>query len=102
VAIPLAEAGFDVVGIDRSAGMLAAARPVPRRPDRRSLRRLRLIEGDMTSTRAGEGFGLVFAAVRVFMSILEPDEQLQTLRLAPTSFDPTAASRSMSSTRAWI
>jgi SAM-dependent methyltransferase len=88
VAIPLAEAGFDVVGIDRSAGMLARARASAEAAGPEVAGRLRLIEGDMTSTRAGEGFGLVFAAFRVFMSILEPDEQLQTLRLAHDQLRP--------------
>ena len=42
----------------------------------------------MTSTRAGDGFGLAFAAFRVFMSILEPDEQLMTLRLVHEQLRP--------------
>jgi SAM-dependent methyltransferase len=88
VAIPLAQAGFDVVGIDRSTGMLGAAsrRAEAAGPD--VARRLRLVEGDMTTTRAGDGFGLAFAAGRVFMSILEPDEQLQTLRLVRDQLRP--------------
>jgi SAM-dependent methyltransferase len=81
VAIPLAEAGFEVVGVDRSTGMLGRARARAEAAGSEVARRLRFVEGDMTTTRAGEGFGLAFAAFRVFMSILEPDDQLQTLRL---------------------
>lgn len=81
VTIPLAEAGFDVVGIDRSTTMLARARARAEAAGPEVAGRLRLVEGDMTKTRAGDGFGLVFAAFRVFMSILEADEQMRTLRL---------------------
>ena len=88
VAIPLAEAGFDVVGIDRSTGMLARARAKAEAAGPEVAGRLRLVEGDMTTTRAGDGFGLVFAAFRVFMSILEPDEQLRTLRLVHEQLRP--------------
>ena len=56
VAIPLAEAGFDVVGLDRSTAMLArAGRGRGGRAGGR--RALRLVEGDMTETRAGTGSG---------------------------------------------
>jgi SAM-dependent methyltransferase len=88
VAIPLAEAGCNVVGIDRSTAMLARARAKAEAAGLEAAGRLRLIEGDMTSTRAGDGFGLAFAAFRVFMSILEPDEQLMTLRLVHEQLRP--------------
>jgi SAM-dependent methyltransferase len=88
VAIPLAEAGFTVVGIDRSTGMLARARARADAAGPEVAGRLRLVEGDMTATRAGDGFGLAFAAFRVFMSILEPDEQMRTLRLLHDQLRP--------------
>ena len=75
VAIPLAEAGFQVVGLDRSAPMLAMA------AERRHVlpavvrRRLRFVEGDMTDFRLARRFALAFAAFRVFMAL--PDEQSQ-------------------------
>ena len=80
IAIPLAEAGFDVVGLDRSAPMLARAaerrRSLP--PDVR--RRLTFVEGDMTDFRLGRRFGLAFAAFRVFMAL--PDATSQRASLA--------------------
>jgi SAM-dependent methyltransferase len=85
---PAREAGFEVVGIDRSTGMLARAQAKAEAAGPEAVGRLRLIEGDMTSTRAGDGFGLAFAAARVFMSILEPDEQLRTLRLVRDQLRP--------------
>jgi SAM-dependent methyltransferase len=79
VAIPLAEAGHTVVGLDRSVHMLAiaerkrAALPAPVR------RRVRFVEGDMRDVSLGRRFGLVFAAFRVFMSLLDPAAQRSTL-----------------------
>ena len=55
----------------------------------------------MTATRAGDGFGLAFAAFRVFMSILEPDEPAaRRSGWSTTSSGPTASSRSTSSIHA--
>jgi SAM-dependent methyltransferase len=79
VAIPLAEAGHQVVGLDRSRPMLDLAqrrrRSLP--PDVR--RRLRFVEADMTDFRLGRRFGLVFAAFRVFMCLLDPESQRAAL-----------------------
>jgi SAM-dependent methyltransferase len=75
VSIPLAEAGFDVVGLDRSAPMLAIAGERRRALPADVRRRLRFVEGDMTGFRLGRRFGLVLAAFRVFM--LLPDDEAQ-------------------------
>jgi SAM-dependent methyltransferase len=75
VAIPLAEAGFDVVGLDRSAPMLAVAAERRRVLPVVVRRRLRFVEGDMTDFRLARRFALAFAAFRVFMAL--PDEQSQ-------------------------
>jgi SAM-dependent methyltransferase len=75
VAIPLAEAGLDVVGLDRSAAMLAVATERRRVLPADVRRRIRFVEGDMTDFRLPRRFGLVFAAFRVFMAL--PDEAAQ-------------------------
>jgi SAM-dependent methyltransferase len=75
VAIPLAEAGFEVVGLDRSAPMLAVAAERRRVLPVVVRRRLRFVEGDMTDFRLARRFALAFAAFRVFMAL--PDEQSQ-------------------------
>jgi SAM-dependent methyltransferase len=80
VAIPLAEAGFDVVGLDRSAPMLAVADRRRRALPADVRRRLRFVEGDMTDFGLGRRFGLIIAAFRVFMAL--PDEQSQRTALA--------------------
>lgn len=88
VAIPLVDAGYEVVGIDRSTAMLARARAKAEAAGPEVAGRLRLVEGDMSETRAWDGFGLAFAAGRAFMSILEPDAQLRTLRLVHEQLRP--------------
>jgi len=79
VAIPLAEAGLAVVGLDRSPAMLRIADAKRRALPPVVRRRLRFVEGDMTAFRLGRRFGLVFAAFRVFMSLTEPDAQRSAL-----------------------
>jgi len=79
VAIPLAHAGFEVTGIDRSAGMLARARRKAEGLEPAVAARLRFVEGDFEETVAGGPFGLIFAAARVFMFVLDPDAQLRLL-----------------------
>ena len=80
VAIPLAEAGFEVVGLDLSTAMLDLARARAARLPAEVRNRLRFVEGDMRTTVVGAGFGLVFAAFRVFMALLDPEAQLEALR----------------------
>ncbi|HUQ77604.1 MAG TPA: class I SAM-dependent methyltransferase [Patescibacteria group bacterium] len=99
LTIPLAEAGIDIVGLDRSAAMLdrARARRAALAPEVR--RRVRFVEGDMTDFRLGRRFGLIFAAFRVFMSLLDSESQRASLaairrhlrsdgRLSVDLFDP--------------
>ncbi len=75
VAIPLAEAGLRVVGLDRSPHMLATAEAKRRALPPAVRRRIEFIEGDMTDFSLGRRFGLAFAAFRVFMSLPDPDAQ---------------------------
>jgi SAM-dependent methyltransferase len=79
VAIPLAEAGVTVVGLDRSPDMLAIAEGKRTALSPAVRRRVRFVEADMTDFRVGRRFGLVFAAFRVFMHLLDPDAQLACL-----------------------
>lgn len=70
VALPLAEAGFDVTGVDRAAAMLAVARRklLAASPDARD--RLTLIEADMTAVDLGRRFGCVIVPFRSFQQLL--------------------------------
>ncbi len=79
VAVPLAEAGHVVVGLDRSRPMLDRAEGRRRSLPPEVRRRLRFVEADMTDFRLGRRFGLVFAAFRVFMCLLDPASQRAAL-----------------------
>jgi SAM-dependent methyltransferase len=84
VAIPLAQDGHEVVGLDRSPAMLARAE----RHARREGVSLRLVEADMRSFSFAEAFPLVAIPFNTFL-MLTPDDRWACLarvreHLAPT------------------
>jgi SAM-dependent methyltransferase len=87
VAIPLAQAGYDVVGIDNSPSMLAAARQRLEAlgPTDGSLD---LIEGDMTAFELEQRFGMVLVAANTFQHLLTTKEQLACVRSAVKCLQP--------------
>jgi SAM-dependent methyltransferase len=86
-AIPLAEAGYEVVGIDTSVSMLDQAR---RRLSASKLKKgsLELIEADMTSFDLGRRFGLVFVAANTFQHLLTTRDQIACLKCARSHLAP--------------
>ena len=70
VAIPLAQDGHEVVGLDRSEAMLARAE----RHARREGVNLRLVEGDMRSFSFSEAFALITIPFNTFL-MLTPEER---------------------------
>lgn len=79
VAIPMAEAGVDMVGLDSSGAMLNVAR--------RKMRRLQgaagsltLVEADMRDFSLDQKFNLVIIPFRGFLSLLTVEDEAQTLR----------------------
>lgn len=79
VAIPIAAAGVEIVGLDRSRAMLAMANRKRAALPHEVRRRLRFVEGDMAHLRLGRRFGFVFAAFRVWMALLEVADQRRAL-----------------------
>ncbi len=77
VAIPLAEAGFEVWGIDASEAMVARAR---RKAGPELEGRLHLLPGRMEEFDVGREFDLVFAAFGTFHHLLTPEDQTACLR----------------------
>lgn len=75
IAIRLAQAGIQVVGLDISPAMLSVAR-------RKSagLGNIRWVQGDMRSFELEERFGLVLIPGHSFQNILTADDQVKTLR----------------------
>ena len=78
VAIPLAQAGLEVVGIDVSPSMLDRAR---RHLARARLKKgsLALVEADMTGFDLGRRFGLAFVAADTFQHLLTTEAQTACL-----------------------
>lgn len=82
ISTPLVEAGVDLVGIDRSAEMLARARPArlkPRAPKTAS--RGRVVRGDIRALPfADAAFAAVIAPYGVLQSLTQPADLATTLQ----------------------
>ena len=80
VAFPLAEDGFEVVGIDRSTPMLAVAESKRRVAAPEVASRIELVEGDMRDVAVARTFRLVVVAGRSFAHLLTVDDQRRCLQ----------------------
>ncbi|MSP24914.1 MAG: class I SAM-dependent methyltransferase [Myxococcales bacterium] len=69
IALPLAYAGHDVTGIDRSRPMLADLRRQLRLAPKEVRARVALRHGDMRSARLGRKFGLVVCTFNTFLHL---------------------------------
>ena len=77
VAIPIAQAGIEIVGLDSSPAMLEVAR---RKAEKASgARGLRLVEADMRDFSLNEVFDLVIIPFRGFYSLHSVEDQVRTL-----------------------
>lgn len=85
VAIPLAESGHSVVGIDSSQAMLAVARG---KADRRLRGSLQLVLSEMTGFSFDMSFGLIFCALGGFLHLNSQQGQLDTLGRARRHLAP--------------
>ena len=77
VAVPIAQTGIDVVGVDSSPAMLEVARlkvDAARLTDR-----LRLVEADMRDFSLDERFNLAIIPFRGFLSLLSVEDQMLAL-----------------------
>ena len=78
VTKPLARAGVDIVGIDRSAPMLARA--ITNSPIRQLTRSLRLVRGDIRALPfAARSFSMVLAPYGILQSLTKPRDLAATL-----------------------
>jgi SAM-dependent methyltransferase len=82
VSIPLAEAGLEVTGLERSSGMLLEAARKRDALDPSVRDRLRFVAGDMSAFDLGTRFDLVIIPFRSFAFLLEPEAQRACLRAA--------------------
>jgi SAM-dependent methyltransferase len=79
VLIPLAAAGFAVVGLDLSSHMLARCRQKLGWQPAAVQQRVRLVEANMTEFELGEHFPLAIVPFRSFQLLLSVEEQLTCL-----------------------
>lgn len=79
--VPLARAGFDVLGIDASAAMIARAR---QRLAREGVTNATAEPGDMRSLGhlAPDRFGLIFSAINSFLHLETREDQIAALQSA--------------------
>jgi ubiquinone/menaquinone biosynthesis C-methylase UbiE len=77
IAIPIAQAGIEVIGIDNAEPMLAIARRKARAAGVEA--RLRLVVGDMRAFAVERPVPLVTLPYRTFLHNLELDDQVATL-----------------------
>jgi SAM-dependent methyltransferase len=76
--IPLAQAGYQVTGVDISPAMLTVARAKAEAAGVTD--RITLVEGDYTSTPLAGPYCFAFVAMNTFMHLLTQAEQLRALR----------------------
>jgi ubiquinone/menaquinone biosynthesis C-methylase UbiE len=99
IALPLAERGLSITGVDLSEGMLQVARDKLKRLPPPVQARLSLIHQDMTELNLPDRFAFAFIPARSFQHLLTLDEQRKSLqairhhlqpggRLALHLFDP--------------
>ena len=87
VAVPLAQAGYAVTGIDTSPSMLAqAGRRLTAAGKLKGS--LELLPGDMTSFDLGRKFAMVLVAANTFQHLLTTETQLACLRSASQHLQP--------------
>ena len=79
VTVPLAEAGFEVLGVDLSAPMLRVAERRGATLDPAVAARLSFAHADMTTLDLGREFALVITPSRVFQFALTTEAQRQAL-----------------------
>jgi len=80
VLLPVAEAGVEVVGLDRAPFMLAVARDKTAKLPLEVRRRVQLVEGDMRDFDLGQEFTLVMIPYRAFLYLLTVEDQRRALR----------------------
>lgn len=82
VAIPLAERGVPVTGIESSAAMIERLR------DKVDERALPVVQGDMATTRVEGEFSLAFLVFNTIANLLTQEEQVECFRNAAAHLRP--------------
>ncbi len=86
IAVPIAEAGIRVIGVDQSQGMLAVARQLARERGVEALLDLRV--GDLREPPVEERVPLVICPFRSLLHMPDETEKLRALRAAHAVLEP--------------
>jgi SAM-dependent methyltransferase len=89
VALPLAKAGLQVTGVDRSEAMLTIARRKLAALPASVRERLNLVNQDMSALNLDRDFGLILVPFRSFQSLLTIDLQRRSLEAIRPHMTPT-------------
>jgi SAM-dependent methyltransferase len=81
ILIPIAQAGIDIVGLDRAQPMLELVSAKVVGLSQATQDRIELAMGDMRSFALHRQFSLVMIPYRAFTHLLTPDDQMQELQL---------------------
>lgn len=79
VLFPLAEAGVEVVGLDRAAHMLGVARRKLSKLHEQVQSRIELVQGDMRNFSLRRQFALIIIPYRSFQHLVTPKDQRRAL-----------------------
>ena len=82
ILIPVAQAGIDIVGLDRAQHMLELVSAKVAGLSQATQNRIELAPGDMRSFALNRQFNLVMIPYRALTHLLTPEDQMQALQLA--------------------
>mgnify|MGYP005839677191 CR=1 FL=1 len=80
VLVPIAQAGYEITGLDNSPAMLARARQRLSTQDSQVQRRAHLIQADARDFAIAQRYTMSFIALNGFMHFLTLEDQLRALR----------------------
>jgi len=86
--LPIARAGYRVVGLDLSPHMLKRAREKVAQESAEVQARVRLVEGSMADADLGEQFSLIYITARSFQALLTRAEQRRCLEACARHLRP--------------
>ena len=85
IAIPIAQSGIDIVGLDYSAPMIERAR---QKADAAGASNLTLLRGDMRDFSLADKFSLIIIPFRGLLSLLSVEDEIRTLTNIKRHLEP--------------
>ncbi len=88
VFLPLAQAGYELWGLDIHGGMMSKLKEKLALEPKEIQRRIHLVEADARSFRLDRKFGLIFITLNSFLHLLKVEDQEGCLRAVREHLDP--------------